>query len=158
MAGRTPGNGGAPKHQRTGPQPAARPARQPAPRTAKRPAAAAGRASSPASPKAGRPSAHASHAASARKGGGSPARRQASPSYNAPSLWTKDAPGTSSAGGPVRRVLGYAGRGLLSVLALAGRGAGWAACSLGALVRRSRAALAVTVLACSWQAARLTWG
>ena len=147
MAGRTPGNGGAPRRQRTGPQPAARPARQPASRTAKRPAAAAGRAASPASPKAGRPSARASHAASARKGGGSPARRQASPSYNAPSLWTKDAPGTSSAGGPVRRVLGYAGRGLLSVLALAGRGAGWAARSLGALVRRSRAALAVTVLA-----------
>ena len=127
------------------------------------PAARAGRASSPASPKAGRPSARASHAAATRKGGASPARGQASPSYNAPSLWTKGAPSKPPAGGPVRRALGFTGRALLSVLALAGRGASWAARSLGSLVRRSRVALAVTVLAAALVAGGavdfgLNWG
>ncbi len=64
--GQTPGHGGAPKPQRTGPQPAARPAsgnlRFP---PAKRPAAAAAAPPRPHSRKAGGPSAHASHAASA---------------------------------------------------------------------------------------------
>ena len=163
MMGRTPGTGGAPRRQRTDPQPASRPGRRPASRAAKGPAARAGRASSPASPKAGRPSTRASHAAATRKGGASPARGQASPFYNAPSLWTKGAPSKPPAGGPVRRALGFTGRALLSVLALAGRGASWAARSLGSLVRRSRVALAVTVLAAALVAGGavdfgLNWG
>ncbi|MBX9033098.1 VanW family protein [Gordonibacter massiliensis (ex Traore et al. 2017)] len=138
MAGRTPGKDDAAARQRSNARPHARQPQKAAPRTSGRAPSspkAAGRA-----PKPPATSRKPSSSSSARK------RRDAS-SYNAPSLWTKDAPKAPSSGGPVLRALSFVGRALLAVLALVGKGIGWAFRSLGSLVSRSRAALAVVVVA-----------
>ncbi|RDB62402.1 vanomycin resistance protein VanB [Gordonibacter sp. 28C] len=139
MAGRTPGKDDAARRARPSARPHARQPQKggarPAKRAASSPSAATGRV-----PKAAPASRKAPSVSSARK-------RPSGSSYNAPSLWTKDAPKAPSSGGAARRALSFVGRALLAVLALAGLGIGWAFRSLGSLMSRSRAALVVVVVA-----------
>ncbi|WP_080797386.1 VanW family protein [Arabiibacter massiliensis] len=68
--------------------------------------------------------------------------------YNAPSLWTKDAPRRATAdGGTARRVLGAVGGFLLTALSLAGRGLAALVRGFASLLARSRVALAVFIVA-----------
>lgn len=134
--------------------------RQPVSRSAKRPAAVSGhssaspktkrpsaRVSHTASSKRSRPSTKTSHAASTRRGVASSTHRKSSQSHTSPSLWTKKSPDTPSTSGLIRRILASIGRGFLAVVAFMGRGMSRAVRSLVALVRRSRVALAVLVMA-----------
>ena len=86
---------------------------------------------------------------SARPSRASAQRTRDARPYNAPAVWTKDAPRSASAGGrgPVLRVLGAVGRALLALLSLAGRGLAALFGALARLVARSRIALAAVVVA-----------
>lgn len=66
--------------------------------------------------------------------------------YTAPSIWTKDTTKSVSSGNLLVRILRVIGHGLLSVVALLGKGLALIAHGLMALFSRSRAALAVFVV------------
>ncbi|WP_101722480.1 VanW family protein [Eggerthella timonensis] len=68
--------------------------------------------------------------------------------YNAPAVWTKDAPRSAAAGGrgPVRRILGAVGSALLALVAFAGTGLAALLRALAHLVARSRIALVALVV------------
>lgn len=98
-----------------------------------------GRAPRHSSSPSRRPSAAPTHARRASGG------RQCAPrAYNAPSVWTKDAPRANASANPVVRALAAVGRLLLALLALAGKALGALAHAFAALVSRSRIALAIT--------------
>lgn len=138
MAGRTSqGSGASPKKRPS----ASRPPRSAtaSPRASQRVSYGRTHQQSRGQQSSGRVSQSASHA---RKG----RAPQNTRSYNAPSVWTKDAPKAASSGNPIGRVLGAIGHVLLAVLSLVGKGLVLIARGLRALFARSRAALAVFVV------------